>query len=69
MESPLRIRSARYPVDRRREKEMLIKILGGLLLAVGGWFAFKMFLGVIWAVLSVAVVGGIIWGGLRLLKA
>ena len=48
---------------------MLIKILGGLLLAVGGWFAFKMFLGVIWAVLSVAVVGGMIWGGLRLLKA
>ena len=69
MESPLRICSARYPVDRRREKEMLIKILGGLLLAVGGWFAFKMFLGVIWAVLSVAVVGGMIWGGLRLLKA
>jgi hypothetical protein len=48
---------------------MLIKILGGVLLAVGAWFAFKMMLGVIWAILSVAVVGGLIWGGLRLLKS
>ena len=48
---------------------MLIKIPGGVLLAVGAWFAFKMMLGVIWAILSVAVVGGLIWGGLRLLKS
>lgn len=48
---------------------MLIKILGGVLLAVGAYFAIQMLLGVIWAVLSVAVVGGLIWGGLRLLKS
>ena len=48
---------------------MLIKILGAALLAVGAWFAFQMVLGVIWAILSVAIVGGLIWGGLRLLKA
>ena len=65
-----RIRIARCPVDRRRrDKKMLIKILGAALLAVGAWFAFKMLLGVIWAILSVAIVGGLIWGGLRLLKA
>ena len=48
---------------------MLIKILGGALLAVGAWYAFQMLLGVIWALLSVAVVGGMIYGGLRLLKS
>ena len=48
---------------------MLLKILGGALLAVGAWFAFQMLLGVIWAFLSVAVVGGMIWGGLRLLRS
>jgi hypothetical protein len=48
---------------------MLLKILGGALLAVGAWFAFQMLLGVIWGFFSVAVVGGMIWGGLRLLKS
>lgn len=48
---------------------MLIKILGGLLLAVGAWFAFQMLLSVVWVAVSVAAVGGLIWGGLRLLKS
>ena len=48
---------------------MLIKILGGMLLAVGAWFALKMVLSVLWALLAVAAVGGLIWGGLRLLKS
>lgn len=48
---------------------MLIKILGGVLLAIGAYFAFQMLMGVLMAVLSVAVVGGLIWGGLRLLRS
>ena len=48
---------------------MLPKILGAVLLAVGAWFAFQMVLGVLWAVLSVAAVGGLLWGGWRLLKS
>jgi|TARA_B110000263_G_C14962757_1_gene353371 hypothetical protein len=48
---------------------MLIKIAGGLLLAVGAWFAFQMLLGVIGTLLAIGAVGGMIWGGLRLLKS
>jgi hypothetical protein len=48
---------------------MLIKILGGVLLAVGAWFAFQMLWSAIVIALSVAAVGGLIWGGLRLLKS
>jgi hypothetical protein len=48
---------------------MFVKILGGVLLAVGAWFAFQMVLGILWSVLSVAIVGGLIWGGWRLLKS
>ena len=36
---------------------MLVKILGGALLVVGAYFAMQMLLGVLWAVLSVAVLG------------
>ena len=48
---------------------MLVKIIGGALLIVGGLLALKMLLGVLWAVLSVAVVVALIWGGWRLLKS
>lgn len=48
---------------------MLVKIIGGVLLVVGGLLALKMLMGVIWAVLSVAVVVACIWGGWRLLKS
>jgi hypothetical protein len=48
---------------------MLLKIVGGALLAVGAILAFKMLLGVLWAVLSVVFVAALLWGGWRLLKA
>ena len=47
---------------------MLIKILGGILLAFGVYLAAQMLFGVLSAVLSVAFVGLLIWGGVRLLK-
>jgi hypothetical protein len=48
---------------------MLIKILGGLLLAVGAYFAFGLFMSVVGTILTVAAAGLLIWGGLRLLKS
>jgi hypothetical protein len=47
---------------------MLVKILGGILLTVGVLFAAKMLFGFLVAILSIAAVGGLIWGGWRLLS-
>ena len=45
---------------------MLPKIAGGALLLVGAILAFKMLIGVVWAILSVAFVGALIYFGWRL---
>lgn len=47
---------------------MLLKIIGGILLAFGVLLAAKMLFGILVAVLSVAFVGVLIWGGWRLLS-
>ncbi len=47
---------------------MLVKIIGGALLLVGAVLAFKMLLGVLWVILSVAVTAALIYGGWRLLN-
>ncbi len=45
---------------------MLPKIAGGALLLVGAVLAFNMLLSVVWAILSVAFVGALIYFGWRL---
>ncbi len=47
---------------------MLMKIIGGILLTVGVLLAAKMLFGILAAVVSVALVGGLIWVGWRLLS-
>ena len=47
---------------------MLVKILGGILLTVGVIFAAKIMFGFLITILSIAVVGGLIWAGWRLLS-
>ena len=47
---------------------MLVKILGGLMLAVGAFFAMKMLFDILVAALSIAMIGALLYFGWRLLS-
>ena len=50
------------------EREMLVKILGGLMLAVGAFFALKLLFSFLVAAGSIAVVAALLYFGWRLLS-
>lgn len=47
---------------------MLVKILGGLMLAIGAFFALKMLFNILVAAASIALIGALLYYGWRLLS-